>query len=192
MNSIRKLRSAILLGSILVAPALAHADSYGIDPTHTFANFSYNHFGLTTQISKFNRSSGTVNYDPAARTGAVDISIDMTSVDTGYETFNEHLQGEDFFDTANHPTASFKSSKLNFDGDRPVSVDGELTIKGITKPVTLHITHFVHQPHPMLQKDAIGANATTVIKRSDFNADKYAPNVGDEVSISVSLEAIRN
>src|SRR5690606_957836 len=129
--------------------------------------------------------------DKAAKTGAVDITIDMTSVDTGYETFDGHIQGEDFLDTAKYPTASFKSTKVNFEGDKPATIDGELTIKGVTKPVTLEVTNFVSMPHPMRNKPAIGANATTVIKRSEFNAGKYAPNVGDEVTISVSLEAIQ-
>lgn len=172
--------------------AFAEAKTYNIDPTHTFANFSYNHFGLSTQLSKFDRTSGTVTFDAQAKTGAVDITIDMSSVDTGYETFNNHIQGEDFLDTAKHPQARFKSSKVNFAGDKPASIEGELTIKGITRPVTLEVTHFVNTAHPMLGKDAIGANAHTVIKRSEFNAGKYAPNVADEVTISVSLEAISN
>ena len=127
-----------------------------------------------------------------AKTGAVDITIDMKSVNTGYETFNGHIQGEDFLDTAKYPTATFKSTKVSFDGDKPATIEGELTIKGVTKPVTLKVNHFATMPHPMLKKDAIGANASTVIKRSEFNAGKYAPNVGDEVTITVSLEAIQN
>ena len=190
MNRIAKLSAALII-SAAATSAFAAPETYGIDPTHTFPSFSYSHFGLTTQISKFEKTTGTVTLDKAAKTGAVDITIDMTSVNTGYATFNEHIQGEDFLDTAKYPTATFKSTKVTFDGDKPASIDGDLTIKGVTKPVTLKVTHFSTMPHPMLKKDAIGANASTVIKRSEFNASKYAPNVGDEVTITVSLEAIK-
>ena len=190
MNRIAKLSAALII-SAAATSAFAAPETYGIDPTHTFPSFSYSHFGLSTQVSKFEKTTGTVTLDKAARTGAVDITIDMTSVNTGYATFNEHIQGEDFLDTAKYPTATFKSTKVTFDGDKPASIDGELTIKGVTKPVTLKVTHFSTMPHPMLKKDAIGANASTVIKRSEFNASKYAPNVGDEVTITVSLEAIK-
>lgn len=191
MNRIAKLTAALIV-SAAATSVFAAPETYAIDPTHTFPNFSYSHFGLTTQISKFEKTTGTVTLDKAAKTGAVDITIDMTSVNTGYETFNGHIQGEDFLDTAKYPTATFKSTKVTFDGDKPATIDGELTIKGVTKPVTLKVSHFTAMPHPMLKKDAIGANASTVIKRSEFNAGKYAPNVGDEVTITVSLEAIKN
>ncbi len=117
--------------------------------------------------------------------------IDTKSVNTGSATFNEHIQGEDFLDTAKYPTATFKSTKVVFEGDKPAKVEGNLTLKGVTKPVTLTVTSFQAMPHPMLKKDAIGANAWTVVKRSEFNAGKYAPNVGDEVRIDIAIEAIK-
>ena len=129
--------------------------------------------------------------DKEAKTGAVDITIDMKSVNTGYETFDGHIQGEDFLDTAKYPTATFKSTKVVFEGDKPVAVEGNLTLKGVTNPVTLKVTSFKAMPHPMLKKDAIGANATTTVKRTDFNMGKYAPNVGDEVTIDIAIEAIK-
>jgi polyisoprenoid-binding protein YceI len=192
MKPFAKLSAALLITVAATAPALAAPETYTIDNTHTFPSFSYSHLGLSTQLSRFNTTTGTVTLDKAAKTGAVDITIDMTSVDTGYATFNEHIQGEDFLDTASFPTATFKSTKVSFEGDKPVAIDGELTIKGVAKPVTLQVTHFNAMPHPMLKKDAIGANASTVIKRSEFNAGKYAPNVGDEVTITVAIEAIKN
>ena len=155
------------------------------------ASFSYSHFGMSTQISRFNKTPGTVTLDKAAKTGAVDVVIDMKSVDTGSTLFNGHIQGEDFLDTAKYPTATFKSTKVVFDGDKPTAVEGNLTIKGVTKPVTLKVTHYVNMSHPMLKRDAIGANASTVIKRTEFNAGKYAPNVGDDVTITLSIEAIK-
>jgi polyisoprenoid-binding protein YceI len=191
MNKFVRYTAIIALATGLATPALAAPETYVIDPTHTFARFSYSHFGLSTQLSRFNKTSGTVVLDKAAKTASVDITIDTKSVDTGYATFNEHIQGPDFLDTAKYPTATFKSTKVDFAGDKPTAVHGNLTIKGVTKPVTLKVTNYVNMPHPMLKKDAIGADATTVIKRSDFNASKYAPNVGDDVTISVALEAVK-
>ncbi|MHB1375147.1 MAG: YceI family protein [Thauera sp.] len=190
MNRFSAFTAALLVSAAATSPALAAPETYTVDSTHTFPRFSYSHFGMSTQLSKFDKTTGTVTLDKAARSGAVDITIDMTSVNTGYATFNEHIQGEDFLDTARYPTASFKSTQVRFEGDKPAEIDGELTIKGVTKPVTLKVTNFVNMPHPMLKKDAIGADATTVIKRSEFNAGKYAPNVGDEVTISIALEAV--
>jgi len=192
MNRIARLTAALLVSAAAASPALAAPQTYVVDGTHTFPSFSYSHFGLSTQLSKFDKTTGTVTLDKEAKTGAVDITIDMKSVNTGYETFDGHIQGEDFLDTAKYPTATFKSTKVSFDGDKPATIDGELTIKGVTKPVTLRVSHFTTMPHPMLKKDTIGANASTVIKRSEFNAGKYAPHVGDDVTITVSLEAIQN
>ena len=190
MKHLSKLATALLLAAS-IAPAMAAPETFVVEGTHTFPRFSYSHFGYSTQLSRFNKTSGKVIYDKAAKTGSVDIVIDTKSVDTGYATFDEHIQGEDFLDTAKYPTATFKSTKVNFDGDKPASIEGQLTLKGVTKPVTLTVSSFHAMPHPMLKKDAIGANASTVIKRSEFNAGKYAPNVGDEVTITVSLEAIK-
>ena len=190
MNKFVKLSAVLALVAGISAPALPAPATYVIDPTHTFPRFSYSHFGLSTQLSRFDKTSGTIVLDKAARTASVDIVIDMKSVDTGYATFNEHIQGADFLDTATYPTATFKSTKVVFEGDRPVAINGNLTIKGVTRPVTLNVTSFTNMPHPMLKKDAIGADASVVIKRSEFNAGKYAPNVGDDVTISVALEAV--
>ena len=183
--------ATLIAALTLAAPAFAAPETYNVDSTHTFARFSYSHFGMSIQMSKFDKTTGTVTLDKEAKTGAVDITIDMTSVNTGYETFDDHIQGEDFLDTAKYPTATFKSTKVSFDGDKPVSITGDLTFKGVTKPVTLKVTNYVAMPHPMLKKDAIGADASVVVKRSEFNAGKYAPHVGDDVTISIALEAIK-
>jgi polyisoprenoid-binding protein YceI len=191
MNRIAKLSAALVIATAAAAPALAAPETYQVDGTHTFPRFSYSHFGMSTQLSRFDKTTGTVILDKAARTGSVDIVIDTQSVNTGYATFNEHIQGEDFLDTAKYPTATFKSTRVRFEGDKPVSIDGNLTIKGVTKPVTLKVSNYINMPHPMLKKDAIGADAEVVIKRSEFNAGKFAPHVADDVTITVSLEAIK-
>ena len=190
MNPFAKHAAAIVI-AIAAAPALAAPETYRVDPNHTFVHFSYNHLGLSTQLSRFNALSGTVILDQEAQTGSADITIDTKSVDTGSKLFNEHIQDPDFLDTAKYPTAQFKSTKVIFKDDRPVTVEGDLTIKGVTKPVTLEVNHFVNMLHPMAKKQALGADASVVIKRSEFNAGKYAPFVGDDVTITVSLEAIK-
>ena len=158
------------------------------NPDHTFVRFSYDHWGFSTQQSRFNKTSGTVTLDPAVHTGAVDIVIDAKSVDTGSELFNGHIQGADFLDTAQYPTATFRSNSVKFDGDTPVSITGDLTLKGVTKPVTLTVTSFKHAPN-MLKKDSIGANATASIKRSEFQMSKYSPMVGEDVTLTIAIEA---
>lgn len=189
MTMFRHTAAALAL-SALAGAAFAAPQAYVLDSTHTFPRFSYSHFGLSTQLSRFDSTTGTVVFDAAANTGSVDIAIDMKSVNTGFADFNGHIQGEDFLDTAKFPKATFKSTKVNFKGGKPEAIDGVLTIKGISKPVTLTVTSFTAMPHPMLKKPAIGANAFTTIKRSDFGAGKFAPYVGDEVRIDIALEAI--
>lgn len=190
MKSFKQLTLATALFAAMAGSAIAAPVTYGVDGSHTFPRFSYSHFGYSTQLSSFKNTSGKVVFDAEAKTGSVDISIDMKSVNTGFEVFDGHIQGEDFLDTAKFPTATFKSTKVVFEGDKPKSIEGNLTIKGVTKPVTLTVTSFQAMPHPMMKKPALGANAFTTIKRSEFNAGKYAPYVGDEVRIDIAVEAI--
>ncbi len=177
--------------TLLNVPAFAESVTYVIEPTHSYPRFEYSHLGFSNQVQRFNKTSGTIVLDRAARVASVDIMIDARSVDTGYSLFNEHLQGEDFLDTARYPTITYRSTAVKFDGDKPVSIDGNLTIKGITRPVTLTVTSFQQMPHPMFKKDTIGANAVTKIKRSDFNAGKHAPYVSDELTLTFAVEALK-
>lgn len=175
----------------LSGTALAADETYIIDGGHTLPRFSYSHLGYSTQLSKFDKTSGKIVLNKETKQGSVDVTIQMTSVNTGYALFNEHIQDEKFFNTAKYPTATFTSNKLNFKNDKLSSVDGILTIKGISKPVTLSITSFMCMPHPRAKKDACGANATAVVKRSDFNMGEHVPYVGDEVTIDIPVEAIK-
>lgn len=181
----------LLLAAGVSLGALAAPVTYVIDPTHTAPRFEYNHFGYSTQQSRFDKTSGKITLDRAAQSGSIDVTIDTTSVNTGVAVFNGHLQGEDFFDTKKFPTITFKSSKLNFSGDKLVSAEGNLTIKGVTKPVKLDVTSFHCMEHPMAKKEACGANASTTIKRTEFNNGKYAPYVSDEVKLTIAVEAIK-
>ena len=189
MKSIKRIAAALAFTGVL-ASAMAAPVTYGVDGTHTFPRFSYSHFGYSTQLSSFSKTTGKVVFDAEAKKGSVDIVIDMKSVSTGFADFNEHIQGEDFLDTAKFPQATFKSTKVIFEGDKPQLIEGQLTIKGVTKPVTLTVASFQAMPHPMMKKPALGANAFTVIKRSEFNAGKFAPYVGDDVRIDIAIEAM--
>lgn len=190
MHTFAKISAALALFAA-ASTSMAAPETYAVESTHTFPSFSYSHMGLSTQISKFTKTSGTIVLDAAAKTGSVDVTIDMTSVETGVPVFNGHIQGDGFLDTAKFPTATFKSTKVVFDGDKPTTIEGNLTIKGVTKPVILKVTNFVAKDHPMMKRPALGADASTVIKRTEFNAGKYAPAVGDDVTITISLEAIK-
>ena len=185
-------RIAIALATLSIAGSVfAATETFVIDTNHTAPRFEYNHFGYSNQLHRFDKTSGKIMIDRAAHTGAVDVTIDATSINTGFPMFNQHLQSEDYFDTGKHPTITFKSTAVKFDGDKPVAVDGNLTIKGVTRPATLTVTSFQLTPHPLAKKDAIGANAVTHIKRSDFNMGKYAPHVSDEVTLTIAVEAIK-
>ncbi|NOS96968.1 MAG: polyisoprenoid-binding protein [Methylotenera sp.] len=186
------MKRTILIGlSLISGAALAAPETYVIDTNHSKPRFSYNHFGYSTQMSRFDKVSGKIVLDKEAKQGSMNVIIDTTSVNTGFALFNEHIQAADFFDTAKFPTATFTSYKLNFNADKLASIDGTLTIKGISKPVTLTVTSFMCMPHPMKKKDACGANASVVVKRSDFNMAKNVPYVGDEVTIDLPVEAVK-
>ena len=190
MKKLNRIAAALSLVTLFAGSAMAAPVSYNVDGSHTFPRFSYSHFGYSTQLSSFSKTTGKVVFDADAKTGSVDIVIDTKSVNTGFADFNEHIQGEDFLDTAKFPQATFKSTQVIFEGAKPAKIEGLLTLKGVTKPVTLTVTGFQAAPHPMVKKPALGANAFTVIKRTEFNAGKCAPYVGDEVRIDIAIEAI--
>ena len=183
---------ALLVAAGISLSAFAAPESFTSDVNHTFARFEYSHFGYSTQQSRFNNTTAKIVLDRAAKTGSVEAVIDTKSVDTGSKLFDGHIQGEDFLDTAKFATITYKSTKFNFKGDVPATIDGNLTIKGVTKPVTLTVTHLQCMDHPMLKKLACGANATATIKRTEFNAGKYAPYVGDDVTLTFAVESIKD
>ncbi|MFI4868247.1 MAG: YceI family protein [Steroidobacterales bacterium] len=188
MHPLKLAATAFFMSVALATAAFAAPTTYTSDPNHTFVRFSYSHLGFSTQESRFNTVKATVNYDPAARTASVDVVVDAKSVDTGSDLFNGHIQGVDYLDTAEFSTATFKSTSVKFNGDAPASIEGNLTVKGVTKPVTLTVTSFKHGMN-MMKKDAIGADATATVKRSDFNMSKAVPLVGDEVTLEIVIEA---
>jgi polyisoprenoid-binding protein YceI len=179
------------LGATLSAPALA-ADSYTVDPRHTFPTYEISHFGWSTQRGRFEKVSGKVTLDRAAKRGTVEISIDVASVSTGVDKLDEHLRSEEFFNAAQHPVMTFKSKRVNFSGDKPASVDGEFTILGVTRPLTLTISTFHCAPNPFAKKEACGADAVATIKRSEFGMNTLLPGLGDEVKLLINVEALKD
>jgi polyisoprenoid-binding protein YceI len=183
--------TAALLGAVVSLPAFA-LDSYTIDPQHSFPGFEVNHLGFTNLRGSFLATSGKIMLDPAGQAGSIEASIDLSSVSTGLPKRDEHLKTPDFFDVAKYPTMTYKSSKLKYNGTSLAGADGDLTLHGVTKPVSLTVTHFFCGNNPISKKPTCGANATATIKRSDFGVSAFVPGISDEVKIFISVEAIKD
>ena len=169
------------------------ADTYAIDPNHTYPSFEADHFGgLSTWRGKFDKTTGNVVLDRAAKTGSLDITIDATSLDFGHDKMNTHAKSAEMFDVAKFPTATYKSTSITFKGDVPVSVNGELTLHGVTKPVMLTINKFKCIQHPMLKREVCGADASATFNRADFGVD-YGVKLGfaPEVKLAIQVEAVK-
>ena len=176
----------------IAQPALA-AEAYVFDPAHSNVQFSWNHFGFSTTSAEFEDFSGTLMFDEEQPTASsIDVTIDLASVDSGFETFNGHLRNKaEWFDTDQYPTATFESTDIEAIGDNRYSVTGDLTMKGVTREVTLDTVVNKVAEHPVTKARTIGLDATTTVKRSAFNMGKYAPSVSDEVTIAISAEMQR-
>ena len=182
---------AVAAATALTAGA-AQAANYAIDPTHTFVTFEIGHFGATTNRARFDKKQGTVEFDRAAKTGKVDISIDVTSVNSGTPQFDKHLQSADLFDAAKHPTIKFVSDKFSFNGDKVSEVSGQLTLLGKTAPVTLKATQFNCYDSPMLKREVCGGDFETTIDRTQWGVN-YGIDWGftKNVRLVVQIEAIK-
>lgn len=187
------MRACIVVAVLLTAfaaPAFSQ-ESYRVDPLHTTTTFSVSHLGLSLQRGSFARTTGTVMLDRAAKKGSIDVAIDAASVTSGSPSRETMLRGEDYFNVAQFPVITFKSTNLKFDGDSVVGAEGELTIRGVTKPVTLSVADFRCVIHPATKKPACGAEVTVSVKRSEFGMTKNQPSTGDDVNIAVAIEAIQ-
>lgn len=163
--------------------------TYQLDPTHTDVLAQWTHFGFSQPSAHFGISEGALVYDAADVTkSSVQVSMPIAAIDSFVDKLDEHLKGADFFDAGKFPSASFKSTSVAAAGTNKLTVVGELTIKDITKPVTLDVTLNGAGEHPMLKKQAIGFSATATIKRSDFGVGAFAPNVSDEVQLRITTE----
>ena len=171
--------------------AVAAPVRYDLDPNHTRIDFSWTHFGFSHPMGRFDRFDGDFRFDPADPTkSSVTVTIPVSSIDTGVAKLDAHLQTADFFDVANYPTATFKSTRVERAGEHGLKVTGDLTLHGVTRPVVLDVVINKIGPHPMAGRAAAGFDATTTIKRSDFGISNYVPNVSDEIRLWISTEAM--
>ena len=148
--------------------AQAQVANYAIEPTHTFVTFEISHFGTSTNRGRFDKKEGTVQLDRAAKTGKVDLTIDMASINTGTLGFDKHLMGMDLFDARGNPTSQFTADKFTFNGDKVTEVAGNLTMMGKTNPVVLKATNFNCYQHPMIKREVCGGDFETTIDRSQW------------------------
>lgn len=190
------MRSSIL--SIAAAAALTagavHAEpaTYAIDPTHTFATFEISHFGASVNRARFDKKEGSVQLDKAAKTGKVELTLHIDSVNTGTEAFDKHLANAEIFDAAQFPTAKFVGDKFTFKGDKVTAVSGNMTIKGKTQPVTFKAKQFACYDNPMLKREVCGGDFETTIDRTAFGVN-YGVDYGfpKMVRIVAQIEAVK-
>jgi polyisoprenoid-binding protein YceI len=165
------------------------AADYTIDPAHTNVSFAVSHLGFSTLRGKFNRQSGSLQFDPAGKKATVMIEIDATSIDTGHDKRDAHLQSPDFLNAVENPTITFKSTGVTWNGDKLATVTGNLTILGVSKPVTLTVVAMICGQHPFSKMDACGFDATGSIMRSDFGVNFGLPGIGDVLDLQIEVEA---
>jgi polyisoprenoid-binding protein YceI len=184
-----------LLAAAISLPASAATESFTIDPLHTYPNFMVEHWGLSMMSGRFDKTTGKFSFDRAAKTGAVELVIETGSVTTGDNdkgarprSRDEHLRAADFFNAAEFPRMTFRSTRVAFQGDLPSSLEGNLTLLGVTKPVTLTLERFKCGQNPFNKKDRCGGNAVGKIKRSDFGMKTAIGPVGDEIALNISFE----
>jgi len=188
---IKHLIAALAASSTLGAGIAFAADTYKIDSSHTYPSFEADHMGISVWRGKFNKTEGTVTLDRKAKTGTIDIVIDTTSIDFGHEGMNAHAKKADIFDVEKFPTATFKAKSITFTGDVPTSAAGELTLHGVTKPLTLTINRFKCIEHPRLKREVCGADASATFQRSDYGINFGLPAFSPEVKLAIQVEAIK-
>ncbi len=188
----KKLLAASLM---LTTAALTHAvpTAYTIDASHTFPSIEVDHLnGLSVWRGKFNKTSGQVKMDKANGSGTVDITIDIASLDFGHDKLNSHVLGADMLDAAKYPTATYKGKLAGFSNGQPSTVEGELSLHGVSKPVTLKINSFKCMDHPMLKREVCGADASGSFNRADFGVS-YGQQFGfkQDVLLRIQVEALK-
>lgn len=184
--------------TLLVAALLAFAGSafaapvtYKIDPNHTNVLASWSHFGFSNPSVNFGQAEGTIVYDAdKVSASSVQVTLPLTGLSALADEFYDHLTSADWFDAAKYPSATFKSTKVEAAGEGKLKVTGDLTVKGVTKPVVLDVKLNKAGVQPLAKREAVGFDATTTVKRSEFGLAKYVPNVSDDVSLRITTEAI--
>jgi polyisoprenoid-binding protein YceI len=198
MLSMKKHVCAALVAVCLSPLAAPAADSYAIDPYHSFVYFEVDHLGMSRIRGRFDKTAGKITLDHAAKTGSLDVAIQTASLSTGDSdkgsrprSRDEHLRSPDFFNVAEFPTLTYKSTKVVFKGDQPATIEGNLTLLGVTKPVVLNVDRWKCGPNPASKREMCGGTASGTMKRSDFGMKFAIPNVGDELALWVGFEAYK-
>lgn len=186
---LQRIALAIVL-SLLTATAIAAPLTYHLDPNHTQVLVRWEHFGFSHPSANFGQVEGTLVYDADdVAASSVKVKLPLAGMDTFVPALDEHLHGKDFFDAEKYPVITFDSTKVETAGKGKLKVTGDLTIKGVTKPVVLDVTLNKAAVQPMTKRPAIGFDATATIKRSDFGIDQFVPNVSDEITLRITTEA---
>lgn len=187
-----------LLLLLAALPAAAHADTYTLDPFHTFPNFSVDHLGIATIYGRFDKTSGKFTLDRAAKSGSVELAVDTASVGTGdadkgtrARSRDDHLRSAEFFNVAEHPKMTFQSTNVVFNGDNPATIEGTLTLLGISKPLTLTVERFKCNGAAAPARERCGGNASGRVKRSDHGMKTGIPAIGDEIALFVVFEGLK-
>ncbi|MBA4110862.1 MAG: polyisoprenoid-binding protein [Leptothrix sp. (in: Bacteria)] len=189
----KKLSLTLLAATAALAAAAAHAEpaTYAIDPTHTFVTFEAQHFGTSTNRGRFDKKSGSISLDKAAKTGKVDVTLDTDSINTGTAAFDRHLKGKDFFNVEAFPKATFVSDKLVFEGEKVTAVVGTLTLLGKPQTVTLKANNFNCYQNPMLKREVCGGDFDTTIQRGDFGMTYGLPGIPNDIHLVIQVEAVK-
>lgn len=189
----KPLTAGFLVLGLCLAPSFASAENYIIDSTHAHAGFRVSHFGFSTTLGQFRDIAGTLEFDqanPAA--SSVEVTIQTASVDTANDARDEHLRKADFFNVEEFPTMTFKSTNIEVTGEKTANITGDLTLLGVTKPVTLDAAFNQAAPHPMDNTRYVaGFSATGSVKRTDFGMTYAAPAISDEITLIIEVEALR-
>jgi polyisoprenoid-binding protein YceI len=184
---------ALMLLVLAATSATAASTTYTVDPDHTHPSFEVDHFGgVSTWRGTFKKTTGTVKIDTAAKTGTVDVVIDTATVDFAHDKLNEHVSSPEMLDVAKFPTAEYKGKFVEFADGAPKTVSGELTLHGVTKPVTLTINSFKCFLNPMLKKEVCGADASGTFSRADFGVN-YGQQYGfkQDVLLRIQVEGVK-
>jgi polyisoprenoid-binding protein YceI len=184
---------SLLILFLGAATASAASTTYTVDPDHTHPSFEVDHFGgLSTWRGTFKKTGGTVTIDTEAKTGTVNVVIDTATIDFAHDKLNEHVSGPEMLDVAKYPSAEYKGKFVEFANGAPKTISGELTLHGVTKPVTLTINSFKCFEHPMLKKQVCGADASGSFNRADFGVN-YGQQYGfkQDVLLRIQVEAVK-
>jgi polyisoprenoid-binding protein YceI len=180
-----------LISLLCLCPTAEAAESFILDPGHTFPSFEIRHQGVSVMRGKFNRSQGRVVLDPNGPDSRIEVSVDASSGDTGHDGLNQKLPGSNFFSTAQFPEIRFVATEVTFKEGKPVSASGSLTMLGVTRPVTLEIQDYACTRQFPTLRPLCGADVRTSIKRSDFGMNYGIPLIGDEVKLAIEVEGFR-